>query len=184
VQFEKRAVEDRQASIAAGHYVAKDVDYVMVTPAGGNLVVEDIADNWLKKKRASNDPFADNYERAYAAWCSGQEIPVDGIPLKNCPMFSPADVANCLRVNVRTVEELATLPEQGLQNIGMGARALKQKAQAYLESAASVGKGAAELASLRALVEDQAGIIEGLQTKIAELEADRPKRGRRVEEAA
>ena len=37
VQFEMRAVEDRQASIDAGHYVAKDVAYAIITPAGSRV---------------------------------------------------------------------------------------------------------------------------------------------------
>ena len=40
VNFEVRAEEDRTASIEQGHYVAVDVDYALITPAGSRDCVE------------------------------------------------------------------------------------------------------------------------------------------------
>jgi hypothetical protein len=48
VQFERRAVEDRNASIEAGHYVAKDVDFVMITPYGSKDMIDRVAAEWFE----------------------------------------------------------------------------------------------------------------------------------------
>ena len=46
VIFETRAVEDREQSIAEGHYVAKDVNYAIITPAGTKDRIEKVAEDF------------------------------------------------------------------------------------------------------------------------------------------
>jgi predicted RecB family nuclease len=46
----------------------------------------------------------------------------------------PAQIKTLLDINVRTVEELAAANEETLNRVGMGGRALKQKAIIWLES--------------------------------------------------
>ena len=153
VQFETRSKEDRKATIKEGHYVAIDVDYAIITPPGGNLVVE----------REVDDEIMARYREGYDAWKKGQEVPVEGTHLKNWPVASPAQIDMCLRTNVRTVEELATLSESGVQRIGMGGITLRQKAQAWLDAANGTGKGAAEIEKLTVIVSQQALEIKELR---------------------
>ena len=49
VQFEVRAVEDRTATLESGHFVAKDVIYALVTPAGTKDRLEKNAEEWIKR---------------------------------------------------------------------------------------------------------------------------------------
>jgi hypothetical protein len=170
ITFEMRSVEDRAASIAEGHYIAKDVPFVVVTPPGGNLVFEEPAQDWLAKKK--NDKFFDHYSNAFKAWQSGQEEPEVGVPIKSWASISPAQAATCLAANIRTVEDLATAPAGALQRIGMGAVALQKKAQAWLQSASDTGKTAEELVSLRRDKEEMGGQIAALTQKIAALESE------------
>lgn len=183
VTFEVRAVEDRAASREAGHYVARDIDVAMITPPGGNLTHEEEVNNWLEKKRQKRDPFADLYQKAYEAWKSGQEIPVDGTPVKHCPIFSPAEIQNCQNAKVFTVEDLIAANENTIHRLGMGARNMITRAKAYLDNAES-GKVAAQMEAMASRLEAMEEEIAKRDARIAELEADKPKRGRPPKEAA
>lgn len=179
VSFETRAVEDRAASRAAGHYVAKDVHIVKVTMPGGNMVHEDIAEDWIAKKARMGDKHADTYRRAYEAWKQGQEVPVEGTAIKHCPIFSPAEIENCAHLKIYVLEDLATLPEQGIQKLGMGGRSMVNRARAYLEGA-DKGKVAAQIDDLSLRLAELTRKLEEKDSQIAELEAalEKPRRGR------
>lgn len=169
VEFQIRAEEDRNASIEAGHYVAKDVIFAVVTPPGGNLVLDLNAEEWLKSKRT--DRFYGHYKAIYDAFVEGREAPVDGTPIKDWPPISPAQAEMCLRAEVRTVEDLATCSDSALERIGMGARALQQKAQAWLESASGDGKAAERLNKLERTVETLRDELDQKERTIESLRA-------------
>lgn len=183
VTFEVRAVEDRNASREAGHYVAKDIDVALITPPGGNLTHEEEATAWLEKKREKRDPFADLYEKAYKAWKEGQELPVHGTPIKHTPIFSPAEIQNCIHAKVFTVEDLIAASEQTIQRLGMGARSMITRAKAYMDNAES-GKVAAQMEAMTARLEAMESELAKKDARIAELEEAKPKRGRPPKEAA
>jgi len=184
VQFEVRAVEDRAASIAAGHYVGKDVNFALITPSGSHDCVEKYAEDWLAHiTRESMDgrfpgAWVDYYKRAYARWCEGLEIPLEGTPLAQWPGLAPAMLKTLLSINIRTVEDLANCNEEALQRMGMGSRSLKARAQAFLSTSNDVGKVAEEVALLRdqnaKLTAANAQFLE----RIAALEAALPKKER------
>ena len=162
VRFEVRVEEDRNASIEAGCFVGKDVLYAIIQPIGGNFESEQIADEWLQRLRERNDPFLPQYERVYEAYKQGQEEPVDGTSIRNWPALSPAQVKNFLALNIRTIEDVAAANEPTLQRMGMGARALQQKAQAYLASANDIGKVSEQMAAMQVQLQ---GLIDANQDK-------------------
>lgn len=154
VTFETRAVEDRQASIDAGHFVAKDVDYVSVTPAGTRDRLDSEVSQWflsleegVKQERIPAS-WLRAYKQAYKDWKETQLDPEFGTPITSCSMFSPAQVKAIQSANLRSVEELADATEEAISHLGMGGRALKAKARAYLDSF-DTGKTAAEVEDLR-----------------------------------
>jgi hypothetical protein len=155
VTFEAREIEDREASTAAGHYVGKDIDYALICPQGSKDRVERIVSEWFVHIQAEvdNDRFPlawlRAYKEAYEAWKSGYELPETGTAIKSWPVLSPAQISLLLALRVRTVEDLAQLNDEGLQRIGMGARALKQKAVDWLEASKDSGKLVQELEALR-----------------------------------
>lgn len=167
VTFETRVVEDRHASTEQGRFVGKDVNYAIVTPSGSKDRIEKVAEEWLagleegvRQDRIPGE-WLEAYRRKYAAWCESREIPEDGTAIAAWPAVSPAQVKSILDANVRTVEDLAVANESTLTAIGMGARALKEKAQAWLDTAKSTGKTAEELDELRKTV---AGLTKQLET--------------------
>ncbi|VVE00653.1 hypothetical protein PIN31115_02086 [Pandoraea iniqua] len=184
IRFEPRPVEDRAASIDAGRKVYKDEDWVIITPSGGKDVREDIAEAWLRKIEGQAQTgmydfeWAKDFRKMYEMYKDGQELPEDGTPLKMCTtLFTPAEIQNCLAVNVRTLESLADSNEEALMRIGMGARALKLRAAEALktgdgkESAMKVEALTIENASLREQVGDLRSVVEELRTQMATMMA-------------
>lgn len=171
VEFELRAEEDRQASIAAGHPVYVDVEYAVITMPGGTLVVDkkitpELLAEWKHgHNRKPPSPFALS---VYQAWKDGQEAPLNGMDLKNWPGVTPAQIKMCHSVNIKTVEDLAATNQDAMRKMGMGAVALVEKAKSYLSNAKG-NKASEEVAALKvkmeamqSLIEKQAQMIENL----------------------
>jgi hypothetical protein len=81
VTFEVRSVEDRAASMTAGHFVGKDVNYAIVTPSGSKDRIEKIAEEWLdgmaegvRQERIPGE-WLEAYTRKYKIWCETREVP-------------------------------------------------------------------------------------------------------------
>lgn len=189
VQFEVRAVEDRTASLESGQFVAKDVIYAIVTPAGTKDRLEKVADEWLlsveegvKQERIPLE-WLNHYRMALKMFKESREVPEIGTSVTSWPVLSPAQVKLCLDANLRTVEEVAEATEEAVSRLGMGARALKAKAQAWLDSANTTGKVSAELESLRtakeALETKNADLLERVKTLETQLEAFKPVEGKK-----
>lgn len=184
VRFEVRAEEDRTASIEAGHYVAKNVAYALITPAGSKDCVEKVAEDWLAQiARQSRDggyppQWVEHFKAAFKQWQEDNTIPESGTPIKGWQLLSPAQQQQILSANVRTVEDLAVLNEAGLARIGMGARDLQQKAKAWLEEGQSKGSVAAKNAAMQVELDALKERLTALETENARLREKGDKRRR------
>lgn len=161
IEFKVMTEEDRDQSIATGSFKSRDVDFVSIMPAGDrNLKVDRRVDEWLDqltqrvKQGMGNVQHLDYFKSAYKLWKETQEMPVNGIAIKLWPVVSPSQAQNILSANIRTVEDLAQANEEALRRIGMGARALKEKAISWLSAANDTGKAASANAALKARVDD------------------------------
>lgn len=195
VRFETRSAEDRAASIEAGKKVYKDLDWVIITPPGGKDVVENHAEQWLANIRdraqvGQYDPeWVEAFSKMYGMYKEGKELPEDGTPLRMCTtLFTPAEIQNCLGANVRTLEMLASANEEALGRIGMGARALKTRAQESIKVGENAGGAmkvealTLENAELKSKVAALTEIVTEMREQIA-LQGDAPRRGRAKTEA-
>lgn len=177
VRFEVVEKEDKQKSIAAGYYVGKDVDYALVTPPGTKDVFKQEVQTWLKQLRVDasagriSEAWVDQYADAYKRWKAGQEIPVNGTPLKGWLRISPAQQKACLEMGVGTIEDLAALNDEGLRRLGMGALQLKQTAVAELAAAKDIGPVVKRNAELEQEVSVLKGSLENLQAQVSVLMA-------------
>lgn len=155
VTFERIPVEDKAASLSAGHYVAKDVDYVNITPPYSKDIFKQKVQAWMDQLKAdvANErmpkTWADGYEAAYRAWQTGQELPLSGTAIRGWGVISPAQQETLVKMNIRTVEDLAGVNDEGIRRIGMGAVELKQKAIAWLAQLKDKGPLTQEMAALR-----------------------------------
>jgi len=181
--------------MANGYYTSKDVDYIILIPHGseGRTVIEQEYQSWLEKIRPQSGgdlmaPGGDTgtpvmaaarfptawlklIEEGFKAWKEGRELPVDGTPLANWPVISPALVKNCLQLHVRTVEELAVISDEVVARLGMSGRNLQQRAKAWVEAKAEGGgKLGADLEKERALREAAENRIKSLEERLAGME--------------
>lgn len=183
VDFVVKAVEDRNATVAAGRYIAKDVDYAVITPFGGKDRVERPVAEWfpqmeeaVRGERFRRD-WLEAYKGAYRQWKAGEEIPLDGTPIKSWSLISPAQQRNLIELNIRTVEDLAQATEEALQHLGMGAVELKARAANWLVAQKNdqPGKLAMEISSLAAKVQELSASLEAKDRTIAALQAAKDK---------
>lgn len=154
VRFECRSIEDTDASIEAGHYVGKDVDFVLITPIGSKDVVEREVQSWFEKlvvdikNQRIPQEWLDLYKKTYSAWKADEDAPINGMPLNQFPLIQPTMMKTLQSLGVMSVEDLAGCNDETLVRIGMGSRDLRDKARNYLESASDHGAVAAKLSAL------------------------------------
>lgn len=195
VRFESAVVEKKDA---AGHSIFDPVYYAYITPAGSNgkNEVMKVADEWLRELRTKGqtrgtfDDNAHEYERwyerfkqAFEQFKAGEEMTALGTVLRSCPAFTKVEIAQAQSCRILTVEDLASCNEEALQHMGMGGRAMKLKAQKYLEDKAS-GSLAQENEALRLRISDLEEKVNAMLSAGVD-DPDKPKRGRpRLTEAA
>ena len=155
VRFKREAVEDKPASLKAGHYVAKDVDFVHITPAYSKDVMIYKVSTWLtlidEQQQRGQLPavWVQQYKEQYRAWQNGQELPLHGVPIKGWAVISPAQQETLIKMNVLTVEDLCGINDEGIRRIGMGGVDLKNKAKAWLAQAQDKGPLTVEISALK-----------------------------------
>jgi hypothetical protein len=186
IEFELQAEEDRNATIAQGMPVFRDVEIAHLTPPGnqGTLVLQkritpQQLDEWRHGDRGRKRPVP-YYIQAYEAWKSGLDIPANGLDIKNWPGVTPAQLRTCQEAGVRTVEDLSTANADTIRKLGMGGLALIAKATVYLENA-ETNKAAEEISALNVKIDALEDLIEKQSEQIAAMMDDlepRPKRGR------
>ena len=154
VTWEVRAEEDRDASIAAGIYTTKDVDFAIITPAGSKDRIERRVSEWFDTLSQQvlegrfPRPWADAYRESYKAFKEDRALPETGHSIRNWAVPSPSQIKSLLDLHIRTIEDLAVANEETLARLGMGGRSLKQQAVDWLQSA-DAGKVSGEMSVLR-----------------------------------
>jgi len=139
VQFSLKAKKKCDADKVTGLPVYVDKEWVEITPAGGNQMVE----RWV------TDKDRERFKFQYEAFKKGIEPPLEGLAVENWPSATPAEVKMLRAANIRTVEDLALISESGLKAVGFGARGIQRKARQFLMAAAGEGKASAELHRLK-----------------------------------
>ena len=181
VRFERRPMEDKAASISAGRYVAKDVDFALVTPPYSKDCVEYKVEQWLinmdRNVRDGRIPekWADQWKASYNSWKNGQEMPLSGTPIKGWGVLSPAQQQTLIAMNCLTVEDLAGINDEGLRRIGMGAVELRDKAKNWLASMKDHGAVTVQLAAMEQENRNLATTVESLKAQVEALKNMIPK---------
>lgn len=181
VRFEMRTEEDRAATIASGGLRMRDVAFAVIMQAGGKDTTERKAEDWLSNiaRMATEGVYppewSDHFHREFAKWQAGQTVDDLGTSVRGWASVSPAMAENLMAAGVRTIEDVAAMNEQGMHRVGMGARELKNKAVAWLESR-EANKAAELISALRADSESKDTRIASLEAQVAELVASLPKK--------
>jgi len=176
VRFERVAVEDVPASKAAGRCVMKDVDFALVTPPYSKDIFKQEAKDWLVEMKRAMDAqrlppeWYKMFVDAFDAWKKGQEVPLNGTPIRGWGVISPAHQENLIRLNILTVEDLASMNAEGQSRVGMGALDLQRKAQAWLEQLQDKGPLTMKVSALESENDLLRGNISTLERQVQELQ--------------
>ncbi len=167
VKFELKPKQDMAKSAEEGRPIFEEVEYV-------HIMVPGQKDNVYFQPATDYD--RQRFPEHYAAFKNRVEGNdgelLNGTPLASWPAVSRAQVEELKYFNVRTVEQLAHMPDSNAQNF-MGVQALRAKAKLFLEAAESnaateklqseLEKRDNEIAALQKAVEEQARMIEEMK---------------------
>ena len=125
------------------------------------------------EKNGGDLPDNERWPQAWQAYKNKTEIVHEGTPIDMWPnaTLTKADVLNLKARGVHTVEMLAQVSDTNLDSLGMGSRAMRDKAQAYLKNAG----GGAEVMRLTAENKTLRDDIEFMKLQLAELTKNQPK---------
>lgn len=146
-RFWMDTAENKERSAEEGRPVFDPVEMVEIVTPGDRLT------SWIGEVQ---DKHRARFAKQYEDWKRGQQRAVSGTPLEEWPPLSVSRVAELKAQNILTVEEYAAVPDNVLQKLGMGARAERDKARAWLDEAkghAANGALAAENAELKRRLE-------------------------------
>jgi hypothetical protein len=187
VRFERVGIEDTAETLKQGVYIARDVDMALITPPYSKDVMKYKVKQWFdildQDQRNGRIPeqWVANYKKQYAAFKAGQEMPLNGSPIRGWGIISPAQQDMLIKMHILTVEDLAATNDEGMKQIGLGGLDLKNKAKAWLLQLKDNGALAIQMADLQkkfatqeALINGQNEKLEQLKTKLAQYE-DTPR---------
>lgn len=178
VDFVLRPVEDRAATIEAndGSIVMKDEAWAVVYQPGGKDSSEFPAEQWLaqmdqeSRLRPKQMPpqWAKGFRKVFQDWKNGVTSNVNGTSVRHVSIYTPAEVANLLRINIGSVEDAAAMNAEALRHYGLGGIGVKQKSEDYLKSK-DANKAALEMSQLREQNEALQGQLSALQEQCNEM---------------
>lgn len=160
-QFYMEAVEDLIASEQAGRPIYKDEERVKLLMPGNpyNSPVQKVTE----RHKAM-------WPREYEAFKTNQEIAVDGTPLEQWNILSKAQVHELKGMHLRTVEDVARIPDNVLTNIPFGRR-IREMAAAYLDDAVAT-----------ALTSKLSADNDRMQSRVSELEVQNTELRRHLDQ--
>ncbi len=104
------------------------------------------------------------YGRAWDAFLRGEDLRPEGTLLEECDAIPRERLAHLKSVDIRTVEELAHVPDRSLQRIGHDGRALQKAAQGYLAEHDAGARAEEEVKQLKAELEAMRAEMKGAST--------------------
>jgi hypothetical protein len=107
------------------------------------------------------------FPEEWAAFERGMEAPMVGTPIEQWGRITPSMRKQLHLLNVRTVEDIASMSDDGLQKLGMGARQLQNDARKFL----SLSQSSADLARLEELEKSNKEKDEALRMQGEQLAA-------------
>ena len=176
--FYTKAVEDPVQTREKGRPMFMDQEWVRITIRGDRNSVTD--------RPVKDEDRTQRWPALYTAFSRGQKRADFGTPLEEWPLVTRSAAENFKHHNIYTVEDLAGLDDQGIKNIGIGARDMVKKAQAYLDQAedsATPGKLIDKINQLEVQIEslrknnDELGqVAEGAHDMTGELQSLRQEK--------
>ncbi len=149
VEFFTEPVQNNFKSEQEGHPVFDEVEKVrIIQPGQKNTEV-------VERVKAEH---RQRWPTQYAQFKEGLEQKADGFPIEEWPPINRALALTLKGLKIHTVEQLASVNDNDLPAIGMGGRALRDKAASYL-AAAKDAKPLAEAIASRERAEEELQLV-------------------------
>tara|TARA_R110000823_G_scaffold10557_5_gene36783 strand:+ start:179 stop:910 length:732 start_codon:yes stop_codon:yes gene_type:complete len=171
VEFFSEPVENPAKTRLEGRPIFEEQEFVKIKFPGDNKRIHVApANEGFRRDPATNGwvTYAEEYPRHYELFKSGQAQTVAGTPLSELTFLTESKRAELRALNIQTAEQLAGLDGSFLARLGMGGRALKDQATAYLAHATETalearlaGENAALREQMEALQKQMADIMQG-----------------------
>lgn len=147
VEFFTKAVEHPAKTREAGRPIFNDMEYVRISFPGDSKreLVAPASEMHYVSHAKQQMTYAERFAGSYAAFKDSNTEYVSGTPIDELTALTASKKAELKAMKIRTVEQLAGLPDVTIKKIGMGAREMVEQAQAFLAAAS----GTAEIAELR-----------------------------------
>lgn len=117
VQFFVTAVQNNFKTEQQNRPIFDEIEMVRIfTPGSRDIMVGKATPQYQQR-----------FPKQYAAFKAGKDQPLEGTPLEEVPFLSVGQVAELKAINVRTLEQLAYMPDNLAQQV-MGNFAIRQKA--------------------------------------------------------
>jgi len=190
VRFETKDYgRNEEASRRAGRHIPNNATFIIIHPHGSKDESEHLADEWLPRKRmdasrgAYNEEWISFFEKQYAAWKQGQELPRQGTPIQTWQLASPEQRSRLRALGLTTVEDLSAVPDSGLGEIGLDARVLRDMARNWIAEGQQKGINAQELAMAQEEIRRLKELNAGQEDRLRALEESVPRKTRKAEAA-
>jgi hypothetical protein len=166
---------DAEASERAGRPVPKVLPFAFIQPDKFTRL-EYPAEEWLAKKKREaiegrcNPDWVTRWEMQYQAWKKGEELPLEGQPIKTWAALNKEQVSRLIAMGYMTIEQLASVTDTNLAIIGLDGRYLRDLARKAMDQHQNGGAMTIEVASLKQSLRDKDEQIQRMQERLAALE--------------
>lgn len=173
VEFFIDTVENKAKSLKEGRPIFDEKEFVRIK-FPGDKTREHVAPAHEGYRRDKNNnthwvTYAEDFPQHYEAFKAHQTYLGEGTPLSEVPFLTEARRAELRALNIHTAEHLAGLDGAFLSKLGMGGRADKDKAQAWIDKAKDSALETRLAAANAALTER----VENLTRQMADIVAGR-----------
>jgi hypothetical protein len=144
VAFSTEAMESPIKTKETGRPVFDDVEMIEIRIPGDDKTII---------KNQVSDEYRERFPDEYAAFKSSTTLATTGTPLEHWAALTKSQVASLKFSHIQTVEDVASISDANLTQLGMGGNELRTKAKAFVAAAtdtAFVEKQAAELNEVKA----------------------------------
>ena len=167
VQFYLHPCENQAQTTKQGRPIFEEKEYIRImVPGDKSSIIE-------RPVRVGDLPNMDNHKYGieYDAFKRGAEQGLVGTPLAEWPMITRSQAKELEYFNVRTVEQLSSMPDTSVQNFA-GLANLREQAKRFIEQAeagAPLAQMQAELSFRDETIAAQGNAIDEMRKELAEL---------------
>lgn len=167
VEFYKEPVYNEYRSLAEGKAIYDERIFLkMLIP--GDKTKQPVRYAQLEHDmNTGTPPDSDRWPRAWAAFKNGEAAAHDGTALAMWPVMNRHQVEEFRRLNIHTIEQLSTVPDGTLHQLGSGARTVRDMAVQWIERASGdkdltkmEAKHTAEIAEMQAKIDSMMAMFE------------------------